>query len=91
MTIDKHEILARLCYTDLVYDRINKKLKTHFTREEARLFICKVLTETNIDRFTKIGKNIYVSNREHRIKITINSYTFRIITVDRLNISDGNS
>ena len=82
MTIDKKEILARICYTDLVYDRINRKLRAAFTREEAERFIYNVLNETNVGQFTRTGKNIYVINDKKSIRITINSNTFRIITVD---------
>ena len=44
----------------------------------------KILKETKLNNFTKIGKNFYVCNKEYNIKITINSNTFRIITVDKI-------
>ncbi|MDP5093457.1 MAG: DUF3781 domain-containing protein [Polaribacter sp.] len=84
MKIDKKEILKNHCYTELVYGRINKKLETNFKDLEIEHFIKKVLEETSIDFYKKIGKNFYISNIENNIKITVNSHTFRIITVDKI-------
>ncbi|MEE9407173.1 MAG: DUF3781 domain-containing protein [Polaribacter sp.] len=84
MILKKKEILQKHCYTALVYQRINKKLDTNFSNNESEVLIKKVLTETDVAQFEKIGKNFYISNKEHNIKITVNSNTFRIITVDRL-------
>jgi hypothetical protein len=43
-----------------------------------------VIKETKEEFFQKTGKNIYVTNNENNIRITINSYTFRVITVDSI-------
>ena len=83
MKIHKEEILQKHCYTELVYQRINKKLNTSFTKSEIETLICKVLTETTVDNFERKGKNFYIYNKEHNINVTVNSNTFRIITVDR--------
>lgn len=82
--INKTEILNNICYTELVYERINKKLKTNFSKKQIEEYILKILNETKINSFSKIGKNFYVVNQEYKIKITINSNTFRIITVDKI-------
>ncbi|XLQ19645.1 MAG: DUF3781 domain-containing protein [Candidatus Moraniibacteriota bacterium] len=82
--IDKKEILNNICYTELVYERINKKLNIKFSKKQIEELISKILNETEIKSFSKIGKNFYVTNIENNIKITINSNTFRIITVDRI-------
>jgi hypothetical protein len=82
--IDKPNILNNICYTALVYGRINKKLKTNYSNSEIESFIMKILDQTQIDDFQKIGKNYYVTNIEYNIVITINSNTCRIITVDSL-------
>ncbi len=84
MTVNKKEIIEKHCYTELVYQRINKKLSTRFSKQESEALIKKVLIETEVSQFEKIGKNFYISNTQHNIKITVNSNTFRIITVDRL-------
>lgn len=82
--INKTEILNNICYTELVYERINKKLKTNFSKKQIEEYILKILNETKINSFSKIGKNFYVVNQEYGTKITINSNTFRIITVDKI-------
>ena len=82
--INKTEILNNICCTELVYGGINKKLKTNFSKKQIEEYLFKILNETNIDSFSKVGKNFYVLNNKYEIKITINSYTFRIITVDKI-------
>ena len=84
MNINQEGILKKHCYTELVYERINKKLDSNFSKEESEALIKKVLEETHIDCFEKKGKNFYITNYDYKIKITVNSNTFRIITVDRI-------
>ncbi|NRT14209.1 hypothetical protein HNP99_000549 [Flavobacterium sp. 28A] len=84
MNTIKTEILDKLCYTDLVYQRINKKLKTNFSNDHIESMLAAILKETELNCFKKTGKNFYVSNEINNIRITINSYTFRVITVDRI-------
>lgn len=67
-----------------MYERINKKLTTDFTKEQIELFVVEILRDTNKKFYIKTGKNYYVTNTENNIRITINSNTFRIITMDRL-------
>jgi len=84
LNIDKQEILENICYTELVYERINKKLNIKFSKKQIEEYIFNILKETDEIFFSGIGKNIYVLNTENNIRITINSNTFRIITVDRI-------
>lgn len=84
MDIDKSKILDNICYTELVYGRINKKLKIALSKSEIETKIYKILSETVESNFAKIGKNYYATNTDEQIKITINSNTFRIITVDKI-------
>ena len=84
MNIDKTEILNRICYTELVYERINKKLNTKFSKSEIEKLLFGIIKDTQEMFFQRIGKNIYVTNNEKNIKITINSNLYRIITVDKL-------
>ncbi|HPW88795.1 Protein of unknown function [Kaistella chaponensis] len=84
MNINIPEILSKICYTELVYQRINKKLKTELSKLEIEKMLFDILNETQEKYFKKIGKNIYVNNSDNNIKITINSNTFRIITVDKI-------
>ena len=81
----KEEILRNICYTELVYERINKKLNIDFSKEEIEKMIYEVIEQTDMKKFQKKGKNIYITNDYRNVRLTINSYTNRIITADRLN------
>lgn len=82
--MDKIEILNKLCYTELVYDRINKKLDSKLSKAEIERMLLKIIEETQEAFFLKIGKNFYITNHDNNIRITVNSYTFRVITVDKI-------
>lgn len=84
MTNYKKEILDKLCYTELVYGRINKKLKLDLSKDKIEKLITTIIFETDEIDFVKIGKNIYITNEKRNIMLTINSYTNRIITADKL-------
>lgn len=80
----KTEILKKICYTKLVYSRINKKLNLQLTNDEIEKMIYKTIKETDKSMFQKKGKNIYITNYNKNIRLTINSNTNRIITADKL-------
>lgn len=82
--IDKTEIVKNICYTDRVYERINKKLKISLCRGDIEQLIEDVVKTAPEEDYIRTGKNYYVSNREKGIRVTINSRTFRVITVDPL-------
>lgn len=88
--INKSEIIKKHCYTELVYFRINKKLKLKYSNHKIERLIYRLLDETPLIDYLKKGKNFYVVNRKHQIKITVNSNTFRVITVDKIT-TDINS
>ncbi|WP_218771454.1 MULTISPECIES: DUF3781 domain-containing protein [unclassified Tenacibaculum] len=46
--------------------------------------IYESIKEADLKCFEKIGKNFYISNSTNNIKITVNSATYRIITVDKI-------
>ncbi|MEX1191555.1 MAG: DUF3781 domain-containing protein [Brumimicrobium sp.] len=81
----KKEILDRLCYTELVYGRINKKLNLELSKDEIEELISAIISETDETKFQKTGKNVYITNNERNCRLTINSFTNRIITADKLN------
>jgi len=81
----KKEILNKICYTDLVYERINKKLNLELSKDKIEEMIFEIIKETDKTEFQKTGKNIYITNKEKNVRLTINSYTNRIITADKLN------
>ena len=85
MITSKTEILNKICYTALVYKRINKKLNSKLSKSEIEEMLFEIIEETPEVFFQRIGKNIYVTSYEKNIKITINSNTYRIITVDCIN------
>lgn len=81
----KNVILDKICYTNLVYERINKKLNIELSKDKIEEMIFEIIKETKESEFKKTGKNIYITNYERNIRLTINSYTNRIITADKLN------
>lgn len=81
----KQKIIEKLCYSDLVYGRINKKLSTDLSNGQIELFIDEILKKTDEKYYVKTGKNYYVTNTENNVRLTINSNTFRIITADKIN------
>ena len=84
MNINKIEILNNICYTELVYGRINKKLNSDLLKPEIEKILKGIIKETQEIFFKRIGKNVYVTNYRKNIKITINSNSYRVITVDRI-------
>lgn len=81
----KKIISENLCFTELVYGRIAKKLNIELSKTKIEKLISTIIIETNEDDFQKHGKNIYITNTERGIRLTINSFTNRIITADKLN------
>jgi hypothetical protein len=80
----KSEILEKICYTELVYGRINKKLGKNFSKKQIEKKVYDLVLKTSEKQFKRVGKNIYISNFEEMVRLTINSNTFRIITADRI-------
>jgi len=80
--MNKNKILQNICYTELVYQRINKKLNTKLSKEQIEKLMFEVIEKTEEKFFEKIGKNYYITSGN--IRITINSNTFRVITVDKI-------
>ena len=72
----KAQILQNVCYTELVYKRINKKLGTQLSRKEIEALMLDIIKDTAEENFIRKGKNYYISNFEYRICLTINSNTF---------------
>jgi len=82
--INKKDILENICYTELVYERINKKLNTDLSKKQTEECIYKMIKNTNDEFIVKKGKNFYISNSENNIRVTINSNTFRVITANKI-------
>ncbi|MCB2195375.1 MAG: DUF3781 domain-containing protein [Bacteroidetes bacterium] len=82
MNITKSEIINNICYTDLVYERVNKKLRKKLTNKQIEEFVIHILEETPEKLYLKKGKNYYIANPDQGIRLTVNSNTYRLITVD---------
>ena len=80
----KTEIINKICYTDLVYERINKKLNLQLPKDEIEKMIHQIIEDTDKAECRRRGKNIYITNNQRNVRLTINAYTNRIITADSL-------
>lgn len=60
----KDVVLSKICSSDLVYGRINKKLNLALSNEAIEELILEIIKETFPSEFIKIGKNIYISNHK---------------------------
>lgn len=83
--MDKKQIFDNICYTELVYGRINRKFNTQFSKKQIEEFVLKILKKTDKKFFSNNGKNYYVENIENDVRLTIHSNTFRLITADRIH------
>ncbi|WP_353989648.1 DUF3781 domain-containing protein [Pediococcus argentinicus] len=77
----KEKILSNLCYTPLVYDRINKKLKISLSNKDIEQLMRNCITSA--DEIIKRGKNYYAINVFMNIVVTINSNNYRVITASK--------
>ena len=60
---------------------------TNFKNDKIEELIKKIVEETELDCFDKLGKNFYIFKMEHTIRITINLATFRVLTVDKITLN----
>lgn len=80
----KEAILERLCYTESVYGRINRKLGLHLLPQEIESFVSDIIKGADEMHILKEGKNYYITNDKESVRITVNSFTYRVITADRV-------
>lgn len=83
----KYTILDNLSYTELAYQRVNKKLGLSLNKIQIEKYIFEAIYDTESEIYKK-GKNYYITNLSKRLRITVNSSTYRIITVDILKVHD---
>ncbi|AKP67748.1 DUF3781 domain-containing protein [Companilactobacillus ginsenosidimutans] len=76
-------IAENICYTDLVYGRVNKKLKLDSSNQEIEKMVIDILNNPH-SKVVKTGKNFYVSDSDRRVRLTVNSFNYRLITADRI-------
>ena len=72
----KQKIIQNLCYTELVYTRINKKLAIDLSKAQIESFMEEILKKTGEKFYIKTGKNYYVTNYYCLRKKQINSFLF---------------
>jgi hypothetical protein len=56
-------------------------LNVNFSKEDIEKIVSEIQKETNELQYQKKGKNIYITNNEQHIRVTINSNNYRIITL----------
>ncbi|MBN2510603.1 MAG: DUF3781 domain-containing protein [Spirochaetales bacterium] len=82
MTDVKQHILDNLSYTPLVYGRVRKKLSIDGTDKDIEKLVHQTVKETPVSDIVKKGKNYYLYNAARGIRLTVISYTTRLITAD---------
>lgn len=75
------KIASNIGYTQLVYDRFNKKLKTNYTSSQIEELVQIILLAADTE-ITHLGKNYYVWQPARKIQLTINVNNYRLITAD---------
>lgn len=73
--------LKNICYTPLVFERFNKKLKLDLSESEIKQLVNQIISADNTT-FQKTGKNYYL--RHEKIELVINSFNYRLITANHL-------
>lgn len=72
--------LKNICYTKLVFDRVNKKLQTNLSNEEIKNLVNKIISDSETS-IIKRGKNYYLQN--NHVELVINFYNYRLITANK--------
>ena len=81
--MEREKIKANICYTELVYDRIRKKLNIQLDNVNIENLISKIISDDK-SILDKRGKNFYVANKKMGIEVTINSNNYRVITASKV-------
>jgi len=77
------QLSEQVCYTELVFQRVNKKLKTVMTEAEVKALIQGILLDAG-SSVEQRGKNYYVTSSVRHVRLTINRFNCRLITADRV-------
>ncbi|MFD1454877.1 DUF3781 domain-containing protein [Levilactobacillus lanxiensis] len=75
------QLKAHVCYTELVYQRVNKKLSVDLSPVDVEALVFAVLDD-DASRVEKLGKNYCVTNSARGVQLVINSINYRLITVN---------
>jgi len=79
----KEIVLLEHKYTELVFYRINKKLNLNLEKKDIIKYILFLIKSSKEEDIIKKWKNFYIFNKIDNIRITVNSFTYTIITVDK--------
>jgi len=72
-------INTNICYTPLVFERVNKKLSLDLEPLAIKQLVTTVLAHTTW--LVHRGKNFYIS--DGKVELTINAANYRLITASR--------
>jgi len=76
----RQEFLDNICYTALVFERVNKKLRATYTIDEIKNLVHQIIIHPETS-FTKQGKNYYIQHET--VELVINSFNYRLITANK--------
>ena len=63
-------------------DGLIKKLNVALSKHTIKILIYKLLSDENNKR-NQTSKNYYITDKNNNVRVTINIYTNRVITVDK--------
>jgi len=79
----RKNIFQRFRNTELGLQRIKKNLGLEgFSEIEIVQYCEKIIEQTPIECFKKIGKNYYITSKKNNSILTINSFTMTVITAN---------
>ncbi len=81
--MNRNTFVIDICYTVLVFNRVNKKLKTNWDVLTIKHIVNDILV-SNDSNYKLQGKNWYVSNKNKNIELVINKNNYRLITDNRI-------
>ncbi|MEX0380707.1 DUF3781 domain-containing protein [Leuconostoc sp. MS02] len=76
-------IQSHVCYTALVYQRVNKKLSRDMTSTQIEALVQRVLNSELMSILCR-GKNYYIEDKTEGVVLTINKNNYRLITINKL-------
>jgi len=82
MIPERSNFLENVCYTPLVFGRVNKKLNLAISNDEIKSLVQQIITDETTT-INKTGKNYYLQNKT--IELVINSFNYRLITANTIS------
>lgn len=82
--MNTEKITRKLCYPEQVYNRISKKLNLLLSNSVIKACSIKILQNTEKECLAKRSEDYYVTNKENKVRLTLNANTYRVIADDRL-------